>query len=87
MKESEIIINKSKEGAKQNGESIVFLSILSVFDTVKHINPNKTCGLDGTHPRAVKMCAKQLCNIFYIIFNMSLNQCTVPSQRKKICQS
>lgn len=83
-RERETIINKLKEEANQNSESIV-ISETSVFDAMKRINPNKACGPDGIHPRAVKTCAEQLCNIFYIIFNMSLNQCTVPSQWKTSC--
>ena len=69
-RERENIINKLKEGVNQNSARIT-ISQSSVFDAMKHINPNKACGLRGFTLEQSKRVLNN-CVPFFILFSICL---------------
>ena len=55
--------------AEENGEYMT-ASDDEILRHLKRTNPNKAAGPDGIKPSTLKSCAKQLCSILCIIFNV-----------------
>lgn len=46
---------------------------------MKRIRANKAAGPDGVHPRALKVCADQLCSVLPSMFSSSLSSTKIPA--------
>ena len=55
----------------------------SVYKLLSRLNPNKSCGPDGIHPRFIKELAEHLSIPINIIFNTSINSMDVPREWKE----
>ena len=54
-----------------------------VHELLMKVDPNKSGGDDGIHPRVLKECADVLCRPLYLIYRKSLLTSTVPNSWKK----
>ena len=54
-----------------------------VYEVLRTVDPNKSGGEDGIHPRVLKECADVLCRPIYLIYSKSLSTSTVPDSWKK----
>ena len=54
-----------------------------VYDTLTHLKPGKTPGLDEIPPQLLRHCARGISNSLCALFNRSLEDCCVPSQWKE----
>lgn len=52
---------------------------------LKRLNTNKAAGPDGVHPRTLKTCADQLCDVLHYIFSLSLSMSRIPMSWKTSC--
>ena len=58
------------------------ISVDDVYEVLKGLNPNKSAGEDGMHPRVLKECASELAYPVYKLFSMSLSLGTLPKSWK-----
>ncbi|KAK3864509.1 hypothetical protein Pcinc_029814 [Petrolisthes cinctipes] len=63
-------------------EDVVF-SAEDILKKLKTLNPVKSPGPDGIHPRILVECAKQLCRPLTRLFDLSMDNSTLPSDWKK----
>ena len=59
----------------------IIIETEGVQKLLRDINPNKSTGPDGIPPFILKELANELAPILSLLFQASLNQCTVPSHR------
>ncbi|CAH8507239.1 unnamed protein product, partial [Heterobilharzia americana] len=52
-----------------------------IMEILKKLNPNKSPGIDGIHPRALKECAEVLCAPLANLFKCSFLEGRLPSER------
>lgn len=55
----------------------------AVHKKLRELNPNKSCGIDGIHPRVLKETADFIAVPLYIIFNKSILHSELPEDWKK----
>ena len=53
-----------------------------ILKKLRKLDPSKTPGPDGYHPRILKECAEPLCRPLLILFNKSIDDKSLPSQWK-----
>ena len=53
-----------------------------ICELLDNLDPNKSAGDDGVHPKVLKECSKQLCTPLQIIFQLSLDSGIVPKSWK-----
>ena len=58
------------------------VSLDDVYEILKGLNPNKSAGEDGMHPRVLKECASELVYPIHKLFCMSLSSGTLPKSWK-----
>ena len=59
------------------------VSVDDVFELLTNLNPNKSAGDDGMHPRVLKECASELAYPIQKLFCMSLTSGTLPQSWKR----
>ena len=59
------------------------ITVDDVYEFLKNLNPNKSAGEDGMHPRVLKECADQLAYPVHKLFCMSLTSGTLPNSWKR----
>ena len=62
--------------------SITNINVKDVFNILVSVNPHKSAGDDGIHPRVLKECAKELSLPLQKIYQKSLKSGTVPTSWK-----
>jgi hypothetical protein len=60
--------------------STLELSMEELLSALQSVNPSKTPGPDGLHPKILKECANELANSLCLIFNKSLRLGKLPSE-------
>ena len=59
------------------------ITIDDVYELLTKVNPTKSAGDDGIHPRVLKECASELATPIYMIFKQSLKDGSVPDAWKR----
>ena len=60
----------------------IVVSVDDVYELLQRINPNKSAGDDGVHPKVLKECAEQLALPLQKIYQLSISTGTVPDSWK-----
>ena len=74
--------NTDNNGSYTSTIEDISITVDDVYELLKDINPNKSAGDDGMHPRVLKECASELAYPIQKLFNMSLSQGVIPKSWK-----
>ena len=62
--------------------SSISISITDTFEALAKLDPEKAMGCDNLSPRILRACASSLCEPITVLFNKTLDSCTLPSMWK-----
>ena len=83
--EHQSILSSLAQPSAEDSSPPIVISLEEVRRELKCIKVNKGPGPDGVFPRTLRVCADQLCDVFYSLFSLSLSSCSIPTLWLKSC--